>query len=283
MRSNAAVRASVSSRRERRCSGPAGEDTRRAGGCGAGGQLATGVRRSRLRAVTMAYAFCSSGDRRCSTPATRTSVSCVKSSIRYRSRVRAASERRTTSASSVTESAGCRAENRIPPEAPHDAFRSCSSRVVRRLWNGSTRSSRRSSGGPPAGLGPRDVVRASVLVWNWTRQVSRPRVISAGRGRYEQWGGGPDRHRATAPRQQRSSTRTATGALRGGWRDRVVVIRTDGAASRVGRVTAVLRSLLSPASLMGPPQRQCDGTTSGVVSVGVVMIAERRVWGQGRR
>ena len=40
---------------------------------------------------------------------------------------------------------------------------------------------------------------------------------------------------------------------------------------------------MSPASLMGPPRRQCDGTTFGVVSVGVLMIAERVVSGQGRR
>ena len=31
-------------------------------------------------------------------------------------------------------------------------------------------------------------------------------------------------------------------------------------------------TLVSRASSMGPPLRQCDGTTCGVVSVGVVMI-----------
>jgi hypothetical protein len=39
---------------------------------------------------------------------------------------------------------------------------------------------------------------------------------------------------------------------------------------------------VSPASVMGPPLRQCDGTASGGVSVGAAMIAEWLAVSQGR-
>ena len=87
--------------------------------------------------------------------------------------------------------------------------------------------------------------------WSGTGHVKSPSRASSLRAVGVMNSGAVGRTATGPPPRENSGQRgTATGALRGGWRDRVVVIRREGAASRVGRVTALLRSV-TPAGGVG--------------------------------